>query len=65
MHIREAGDQLLVFDREQGGERLRCSFNLSATSVDRRESAGMRLATVGEGNGTYLGPWSAVIEKLA
>jgi alpha-glucosidase len=65
MRIREAGERLLVFDREEDGEHLRCSFNLSAVPVERPASVGEQLIAVGEVSGTTLGAWSAVIEKLA
>lgn len=65
MSIREVGDRLLVFDRQDGGEHLRCSFNLSSSPVERSGPAGAQLVKVGEVSDSQLGPWSAVIEKLA
>jgi alpha-glucosidase len=65
MEIHEAGEQLLVFDRVEEGEHLRCSFNLSASSVVRRDPEGRRLIAVGDAFGSQLAAWSAVIEQLA
>jgi alpha-glucosidase len=65
MRIREVGDRLLVFDRHKDSEHLLCLFNLSAEPVQRPVSVGEQLMAVGEVSGTTLGPWSAVIEKLA
>jgi len=65
LRIVEAGEQLLVFDREEAGERLRCSFNLSDAAVSRREPGVARLLEVGDVGEFHLGPWSAVIERLA
>ena len=64
LRMREAADQLLVFDRDAAGERLRCSFNLSDAAVTRPRDNGSQLITVGEADATRLAPWSAVIEKL-
>jgi alpha-glucosidase len=60
MRIVEAGEQRLVFDRTFGGDRLRCTFNLSdrpAPIASRRKP----LITVGE-IGAALGPYAAMIE---
>ena len=63
MRIVEAGARLLVFDRECGSERLRCSFNLSDSPADA-SIAGTQIAATGEVSNGRLGPWSASIEKL-
>jgi alpha-glucosidase len=65
MRIREAGERLLVFDRERGEEHLRCSFNLSDAPVQRPNSDGRQIVSVGDVSDARLGPWSAVVEKLA
>ena len=60
MRIVEAGEQKLVFDRIEGGDHLRCTFNLSdrpAPVACRR----MPLITVGD-VGAALGPYAAMIE---
>jgi len=62
MHVVEAGDQLLVFERALGAQRLRCSFNLSADPVGW-ESGGKALVETGATGDGALGPWSAVIEE--
>ncbi|HEX8839535.1 MAG TPA: alpha-amylase family glycosyl hydrolase, partial [Sphingomicrobium sp.] len=64
LRIREAGEQLLVFDREVAGERLRCSFNLSASAIEVPHTDGSELISVGEADATRFAPWSAIIEKL-
>ena len=64
LRIRAAGEQLLVFDREESGERLRCSFNLSGSAVDRPGTGSSELIAVGDVSASELGAWSALIEKL-
>jgi len=63
MRVAEAGEQLLVFERALGSQRLRCSFNLSADPVGW-VSAGKALVETGESGVGALGPWSAVIEEM-
>ncbi|HEV2594401.1 MAG TPA: alpha-glucosidase [Sphingomicrobium sp.] len=65
MHIHEAGKQLLVFDRIDGAEHLRCSFNLSRSAVTRASSEERQLIVLGDVHGRHLGSWAAVIEQLA
>lgn len=65
MHVHEAGERLLVFDRVAGAEHLRCSFNLSASSVTRGAPEGRQLIALGDVDGRHLGPWSVVVEQLA
>ncbi|MEG3155282.1 alpha-amylase family glycosyl hydrolase [Sphingomonas sp. RB1R13] len=60
----EAGEQLLIFERRYGGERLRCSFNLSPNRVIW-SSAGRAIAAVGEVAETSLGGYAAIIEELS
>ena len=63
MQIVEAGDQRLVVDRLLGAERLRCSFNLSNRPASFQPSGDAVIQT-GE-IGSELGPYAAVIEKIA
>ena len=63
MHIVEAGDQLLVFERAAGRERLRCSFNLSDRPV-RFAPAGRPLLGTGDIDGGALGPYAALVEEI-
>jgi alpha-glucosidase len=63
MRLIEAGDQLLIFVREGGGERMRCSFNLSAAPVQTEIGADL-LVCVGDMDVDRLGRWSAAIERL-
>jgi alpha-glucosidase len=65
MRIREAGERLLVFDREEGDEILRCSFNLSDAPAERGGTGAPQIAAAGDVSDARLGPWSAIIEKLA
>lgn len=64
MHVRKAGASLLEFDRAEGGRRLRCSFNLSASPVERAGAVGTAIISVGDVTADRLGPWSAVIEDV-
>jgi len=63
MLVIEAGDQLLVFERALGSQRLRCSFNLSPEPISWACSGTVLVAT-GENRPGSLGPWSAVIEEM-
>ena len=63
LEVIEAGDQLLQFERHQGDERLRCSFNLSPEPTPW--SAGGRTITgTGDIGAGELGPYAAVIEEI-
>ena len=64
MTMIEAGEQLLVFDRGDGRERLRCTFNLSDRPAAFRAS-GDRLIAVGNVKEAALGPYAALIEQIA
>lgn len=64
MRIIETSDTLLVFDREEQRERLRCSFNLSAAALPF-QPCGKALISAGEIGRDGLGPFSAIIEELA
>lgn len=63
LEIVEASEQTLVFDRVYRGERLRCTFNLSASSTPFRPS-GRPLFSTGEMLGDEAGPYAALIEEL-
>ena len=60
----EAGEQRLVFVRELGAERLRCTFNLSERSTPFQPSGETMLST-GQVDGGSLGPYGAVIEEIS
>ncbi len=64
MHVRQASGAMLVFDREEEGKRLRCSFNFSAAPVDRDCASGVKIIAVGDVSARSLGPWSAIIEEI-
>ena len=59
----EAGAQLLVFDRGEGGQNLRCTFNLSSSSAPFQPS-GRRLIATGDCAEGTLGAYAALIEEL-
>jgi alpha-glucosidase len=64
MQIVEATDRMLIFDRTDGSERLRCTFNLS----DRPASfaaAGRKLIATGVIHRASLGPYAALVEAIA
>jgi alpha-glucosidase len=63
MHIVEASEQLLAFERASGRERLRCSFNLSGRSV-RFTPGGRALLSTGDIDGGSLGPYAAIVEEI-
>jgi alpha-glucosidase len=65
MAIVRLTDQLIVFERESAGQKLRCSFNLSDSPAELPSMQAAELVTVGEVADGRLGPWSAIIEKLA
>jgi alpha-glucosidase len=63
MHIVDASDALLVFDRIGGRQRLRCSFNLSDRSVPFTPG-GRSLLGTGDIDGGALGPYAALVEEM-
>ena len=63
IEIIEASDQLLIFERYQRDERLRCSFNLSPRPVSW-SPAGTTIAHANKVSGAALGPYGAVIEEV-
>jgi alpha-glucosidase len=64
MRIVDAGEGLLVFERQDARERLRCTFNLSAGAASF-VAAGIALLSTGEIGDGALGPYAAVIEEIA
>ena len=58
-----ADEALLVLDRCLGGQRLRCSFNLSAQAVPFAPG-GRNLISTGDIGGNALGPFAALIEDM-
>jgi alpha-glucosidase len=63
MHVIEAGEQRLVFERSDGAQRLRCTFNLSADSAPFSPS-GEVLFGAGRIDGGSLASYAAVIEEV-
>ena len=63
MHIIEAGEALLVFERAAEGQRLRCTFNLSADMLPFRAS-GRELISTGDARGGSLPPYAGTIEEI-
>lgn len=59
----EAGEQRLVFDRVTGGERLRCTFNLSRKTAPF-QPAGSKVISTREFGHDSLGAYAAIIEEL-
>ena len=64
MSVVRAEGGMLVFDRAEGRQRLRCAFNLSAQASDHRPE-GRAIISTGDLDGGVLGPYSAVIEEIA
>lgn len=63
MEILEAGPQKLVFERAFAGQRLRCTFNLSANEAPLSPHNGA-LVSVGDVLANALGPFAALIEEI-
>ena len=63
LELAEAGPQKLVFDRDDGNQKLRCTFNLSGSQAPFRPS-GKRLFATGECSNETLGAYAALIEEL-
>ena len=61
--IVEAGSGRLVFDRTNGGETLRCTFNLSDAPASFQPS-GRELIGTGDIDRNALGPYAALIEEV-
>jgi alpha-glucosidase len=64
MHMVEAGEALLVFDRADERQRLRCTFNLSDRAVPF-EASGSELIRAGHIDAASLGPYAGLIEEIA
>ena len=64
VQVLEAGEQLLILDRDAEGERLRCSFNLSGSPAPRTASAADPILSAGEVTADRFGAWAAVIERV-
>ena len=63
MQVVEAGEALLVFERSERGQRLRCTFNLSDRALPFKP-AGLELIRAGHIDTTSLGPYAAIIEEI-
>jgi alpha-glucosidase len=63
MRIEQSGEQMLVFERAEGAERLRCTFNLSDQPAGF-QAKGPAIFTVGDVGPASLGPYAAVIEEM-
>jgi alpha-glucosidase len=63
IEVVEAGAQRLVLEREHGGRRLRCTFNLSDTEAPLTRHNGALFAT-GSVLADALGPYAALIEEI-
>ena len=63
MRMIEAGNDLLIFDRQSPDQQLRCIFNLSERPI-AYASGYRRLLTTGDVGGAELGPYAATIEEI-
>ena len=64
MHVVDADNALLVFNRAADGRQVRCSFNLSERAVAFRTS-GRELIRSGHIDSESIGPYGAVIEEIS
>jgi alpha-glucosidase len=64
MTVVEAGEQLLRFEREHGGQRLLCTFNLSEREAVFA-AAGALLLSSGDVSDNSIGAYSAIIEDIS
>ena len=64
MHVVEADEELLVFNRAANGRQVRCSFNLSDRAIAFRTS-GRELIRAGHVDRDSIGPYGAIIEEIA
>ncbi|MEO6359623.1 MAG: alpha-glucosidase [Sphingomicrobium sp.] len=65
MRILEAGAAMLRFEREHKGQRLLCTFNLSARETPFAGPGGRDLLSCGSVSETRLGPYAAVLEQVS
>ena len=65
MEIVESKGDVLVFDRVDGSERLRCTFNFSDRPATHGVAAGKVVFSTGNLDDGKVGPYSAVIEEIA
>ncbi|MFL6734516.1 MAG: alpha-amylase family glycosyl hydrolase, partial [Sphingomicrobium sp.] len=65
MTIIESGEQLLRFEREENGQRLLCTFNLSTLDAPHSASGTPIIAQCGQVEAERIGPYSAVIEDVS
>ena len=63
LRILDAGNAVLSFERSEGGQWLRCTFNLSPKTATFSES-GNAIVRVGDIDGGSLGPYAALIEEI-
>ena len=64
--MREVGAAMLVFERQQGGERLLCVFNLGIGKIDgspAEPDAWRPVATVNDVNGWTLGRYAGLVAE--
>jgi alpha-glucosidase len=61
MHIIQTGEQLLVFERALGGDRFRCTFNLSDRPA-QVTPAGRAMIQTGDIESGKVGAYSAMVE---
>ncbi len=59
----EAGERLLVFERVEGQQRIRCAFNLSESAV-AAPAQGRPIIGVGDFEADQLGPFASRIEQI-
>jgi alpha-glucosidase len=64
MHIVEAAEQILIFERMAGRARVRCTFNLSSRPAVFSPARASLIAT-GDVDGGQLGPYAAAVEEIA
>lgn len=65
MHLVEAGEALLVFERRLDGERLRCAFNLGPTPLAHTPGNEWHIiASTGAYDNDALGPYAGYVASL-
>lgn len=63
LRILKADDRILSFERSEGRQHIRCTFNLSDGRV-AFSTSGNAIAQVGDIDGGEMGPYAAVIEEI-